>query len=251
MPKQIHILNGDALKQQFPKQITGEIIVMRECLVDGPVQGDNLHDFYATRAEFISNNFGGTKEEYEEKSAFEINKILEIDGDADINLWFEDDLFCQVNLWFVVDQLYNQGQSKGQIFLIRPEKLTPYGFGGLSESELLNIYQNRTSLSQTDRISMLWRSYQEEDTDRLLELSIELEALYPFIRKAAEAHMARIPKGDNPDRPTQSLMEIMKELNTKEFGPIFREFNQREAIYGFGDLQVKRIYDQILNNGLQ
>lgn len=34
-----HILNGDALKSQFPEQILGEKIIARECLVDGSVEG--------------------------------------------------------------------------------------------------------------------------------------------------------------------------------------------------------------------
>ncbi|WP_211277476.1 hypothetical protein [Nonlabens spongiae] len=43
-----HILNGDALKEQFPKTIPGKIIVGRECLVDGPVQGDSLSAFLSS-----------------------------------------------------------------------------------------------------------------------------------------------------------------------------------------------------------
>ena len=52
----------------------------------------------------------------------------------------------------------------------------------------------------------------------------------------------------NAGRPIQSLITIMKELDTEEFGPVFREFNKRESIYGFGDLQVKRLFDEIINN---
>ena len=42
-----------------------------------------------------------------------------------------------------------------------------------------------------------------------------------------------------------SLIQIIKELKTEEFGPVFKEFNKRESIYGFGDLQVKRLFNQI------
>lgn len=52
----------------------------------------------------------------------------------------------------------------------------------------------------------------------------------------------------NAGRPIQSLITIMKELDTEEFGPVLREFNKRESIYGFGDLQVKRLFDEIINN---
>jgi len=49
-------------------------------------------------------------------------------------------------------------------------------------------------------------------------------------------------------RPSQSLIRIINELNTVEFEPIFREFSKREDIYGFGDLQVKRLFNEIKNN---
>jgi len=38
----------------------------------------------------------------------------------------------------------------------------------------------------------------------------------------------------------------MKELETQDFGPVFREFTKRESIYGYGDLQVKRLFDELL-----
>ena len=44
MKIKFHVLNGDALKEQFPPTITGDIIVIRECLVDGPVTGNNVDD---------------------------------------------------------------------------------------------------------------------------------------------------------------------------------------------------------------
>jgi Holliday junction resolvasome RuvABC DNA-binding subunit len=37
----------------------------------------------------------------------------------------------------------------------------------------------------------------------------------------------------------------MKELETNDFGSIFRAFNERESIYGFGDLQVRRMFDKL------
>jgi len=60
--------------------------------------------------------------------------------------------------------------------------------------------------------------------------------VYPFILPATKAHVERKPTNENAGRPIQSLITIMKELETEEFGPIFREFNKRESIYGFGDL---------------
>ena len=41
-----HILNGDSLKNQFPKSISGELIVARECLVDGNIQGEDIMNYF-------------------------------------------------------------------------------------------------------------------------------------------------------------------------------------------------------------
>jgi len=248
MRTQYHILNGDSLKQQFPKRIQGEIIVARECLVDGSVSGNSLDELFHSRAQFISNNYKGYKEQdYYKKTVPEFKKIQNITDDADINLWFEDDLFCQVNFWFTI-YLLNQSEQNNLIFLIRPEKLSQYGFGGLGESELISIYENRLLLTELDKLAELWKLYQKGDIEQLQKIAKELESGYPFILKAVIAHIDRLSTDGNLGRPSQSLIQIMKELETEEFEPVFREFSIRESIYGFGDLQVKRLLDEIKNN---
>ena len=73
----------------------------------------------------------------------------------------------------------------------------------------------------------------------------KLSDQFPFIEVAVDAHLERQPTTDSPGRPIESLIQIKKELNTDKFGPIFQEFCKREAIYGFGDLQVKKLLDQV------
>ncbi|MBC8214119.1 MAG: DUF1835 domain-containing protein [Candidatus Marinimicrobia bacterium] len=248
MKKQYHILNGDSLKEQFPDGIQGELIVARECLVDGNVKGKDLNDFFHTRAEFISSNYNGYNEQdYFEKIVPEFQKMQNIPDNSDVNLWFEDDLFCQVNFWFVVHLLCKSIKNT-TVFLIRPKVHSQYSFGGLNKSELISIYENRLELTELDKLANLWESYQIGDTTKLVDSARKLESKYPFILPAVEAHIERIPTMGNIGRPTESLVAIMKELETDEFGAVFREFSKRESIYGFGDLQVKRLFDEIKNN---
>ena len=245
MTPQIHILNGDALKEQFPASINGDIIVARECMVDGNVTGGNLEEVFAIRASFISQNYGGSKQDYYDKAATEFLKILEIKDDTEINLWFEDDLFCQVNFWFVVDLLFKNNRVH-KVFLIRPETHYYYGFGGLKKSELVSIYENRLALTALKEISSLWTSYQSNNFEKLQAISIQLEHTYPFLLTAVQAHIQRTPTNGNLGRPAASLLAIMNELGTQEFGPVFKEFSKRESIYGYGDLHVKKLYDDLL-----
>jgi len=242
MKTQYHILNGDSLKQPFPERIQGEVIVFRECLVDGNVKGNDLDELFASRAKFISQSYGGTEQDYYDKAVPEFKKIQNITDDVDINLWFEEDLFCQVNFWFTIN-LLSQSEKNNSIYLIKPEKHNQYGFGGLDESQLVSIYENRLLLTELDRLADLWKLYQKNDLEQLLKTTKQLESKYPFILTAVKAHIERIPTEGSLGRPSQSLIQIMKELKTEEFGTVFREFNKRENIYGFGDLQVKRLID--------
>ena len=248
MRKQYHILNGDSLKEQFPENIQGEIIVTRECLVDGNVKGNNLAELFHSRAQFISRNYKGYKEQdYYKKTVPEFQKIQSITDDADINLWFEDDLFCQVNFWFTIN-LLNQSHKNNPTFLIRPKKHSQFGFGGLNKLELVSVYENRALLTDIDKLANLWELYKNDDTENLLKTARDFENRYPFILNAVKAHSERIPTEGSLGKPSQSILQIMKDLKTEEFEPVFREFCKRESIYGFGDLQVKRLFDEIKNN---
>lgn len=249
MHHQYHILNGDALKAQFPKNLSGELIIARECLVDGNVNGNNLEELFEARAQFISTHYEGyTEQDYYKNGVTEFKKVQNIQAAAEINLWFEDDLFCQVNFWFIIYLLHQSGQENS-IFLVRPTKHTPYGFGGLNESELRSIYEQRMLLTTITEIASLWSSYQAGNLNQLLNTAKALKGQYPFILPAVQAHMDRVPSAGNPGRPKQVLLKIMEALQTDEFGPVFRAFNQQESIYGFGDLQVKRLLDELKGEG--
>ena len=115
----IHVLAGDALAESFKNcAIEGEIIVCRECLVEGDVKAASLEEFWQTRAAFITNNYGEKEEEYFQNSVSEFEKLKALaTSDTEVNLWFEFELFCQVNLWFC---LYLLQESKAKIFRVAP-----------------------------------------------------------------------------------------------------------------------------------
>ena len=243
-----HILNGDALKDCFPKDIKGGILVARECLVDGDVQSKDLEELFNIRAAFIKSLIGDgfTAGDYYSETVTEFQNIMDIPDRSIINLWFEDDLFCQVNFWFVIYLVYHF-TNHCTVNLVRPAKLNQYGFGAYNETGLMELYENRIPLTGLDRLSLLWEFYKDNKTDELSAIAEELKPVYPFIADAVKAHQARLPSDDSPGRPTEILQEIISELGTREFGPIFKAFNKRAYIYGFGDLQVKRMFDEIIN----
>ncbi|MEM6771730.1 MAG: DUF1835 domain-containing protein, partial [Bacteroidota bacterium] len=158
-----HILTGDALREQLSDSLTGEIIVARECLVDGPVAAENLAALFDLRAKFLSKEYGAcTVEEYHAGSAGEFAKVQTIPSGSTINLWFEDDLFCQVNLWFTAYLIhhYTEGCST---YLVRPREHTQYGFGGLSLQELHQALADRQAIDDLQPFARLWKAYQADD----------------------------------------------------------------------------------------
>jgi hypothetical protein len=246
---EFHILNGDALKEQFPDSFNGELIVTRECLVDGDVSADSLDRLFELRAEYLSNTYDSEIDFYHQEVIPEFNKIISLPEHSVIYLWFEDDLFCQVNLWFV-SHLIQNFTTLSQVFLVRPHTDIQYGFGGLNSDGLENAFKSKIRLSVDDvkLFSSLWELYQGQNHTKILELAVKHSERFPFLVDAAKANLERFPSDGSPGRPVQTLLDIMKETGSDEFGPVFREFHKRESIYGFGDLQVKRLFDELRNS---
>lgn len=241
---QIHILNGDALKEQFPKdQIPGELLVARECLIDGPTYAGSLQEFFKIRAQFIEDAYG--ESDYS-STLEELTKINTISS-CEVNLWFEEDLFCQTNLWFISSLLYLKNVK---VFLVMPKDSLRYGFGGLNNDQLNSAFSDRKVLTQinVNQFALLWFAYRKNHIERLLKLGVQMHSDFPFVMRAIEAHFDRLPVDGQPGKPEQIILDIIKEKSTQDFEVVFHEFCERAPIYGYGDLQVKMIFDRVINS---
>lgn len=215
---------------------------MRECLIDGDVSGNTLDEFIRTRKKSMHQMYGTSEEEYESKTVPELNKIIEI-RNGEVNLWFEDDLFCQVNFWCCCQLLVDKNITA---YLIRPEDSLQYGFAGLSQEELQKAFTDRIKLEDSDlkMFADLWRNYQQNDNETLLTISGKNSNMFPFLGPAVQAQINRQPIGHG--LPEQTLAEIIDSSSHPDFGPVFQEFSKRLPIYGFGDLQVKCMFDRLI-----
>ncbi len=245
MAKEYHILNGDCLKDQL-QDLEAEKIVLRECFVDGNAQGDSLEEIFTNRFPFFQKQYNVTAEEYQQKSILEISKITQIEDGANIYLWFENDLFCQVNFWFAIHTLFQLGKNIA-VFLVSPIKDSWMGFGALSYDELLQSFENKKELSKTDHeaIAKMWTAFQKSDWTHLRANAKKLKSKIDYIEAVVEAHIERFPTNKKYGRPEESIQKIMAELDDPSFANVFRTFSKEEGIYGFGDLQVKRIMERI------
>lgn len=241
------VLNGDALAYAFVETgIQGELIIVREALIDGSLTGDTLTDFWATRAAYHQVSM----EDYQQKVVQEFNKILMANEPAEWNLWFEYDLFCQVNMWFVLSLMHSLGISR-RVYAVYTTQLTPEheqfwnGFGRATAEELRQCFAQRIELSEADmeRGHRLWLAYQAADLVALEQLAREPSPGFPYLHEVVQAHRERFPLGKG--RP-EKVLEAITQQGITDFPAVFRAFWQRESIYGFGDSQVKKLYDNLM-----
>ncbi len=239
------VLNGDALKARFPSQIEGVQLVCRECLVDGPAPVLQFPEFYVERAAFIQEAYGDPREGYFAKVVPALEQIRQAPNGSELNLWFEKDLFCQVNLWFLL-ALLGAKKKALTINLVVPESEIQYGFAGLTDLQLLETYQNRRLLTEweMEALEKLWPAYQSQDREALLRIASSLISTLPFIGMAVGAQLALEPEDGTPGKAIQTLERLKREIGN-QFGPVFQAFSKEEAIYGFGDLQVKRMWEAL------
>jgi len=242
----LHILNGSALLERFPSDIEGQKIACNECLIEGPVKAKNLKDFGKLRSKFLHEAYNASYEEYYNKMVVPFEILETITPEHDLILWFEEDLFCQVNMWFMI-HLISHYNLENSVYIVRPHTTLQYGFGSLDEAGLKAALEKKELISKEDLLIFdeLWRAYSNSENTEMATLAELLSSSFPFVRSAVEAHFDRKETPDNIGLPKTTLLAIAQELKTKEFGPIFREFSNRLPIYGFGDSQVLRLWQEV------
>lgn len=67
-----------------------------------------------------------------------------------------------------------------------------------------------------------------------------------FLSLNISRHVDRFPKDGTKGRPEKVIEDITKNIST-DFHKVFKEFWKRESIYGFGDTQLKHLYDKVMH----
>ena len=102
----LHILNGDSLLKTFKHtHLSGDIVIWRECMVEGPVKTDDSVQFWKQRAEFIAKTYNSSPDEYSAKFLRQLHKLDHSKEHAEINLWFEFDLFVFIDEQFMYSSI--------------------------------------------------------------------------------------------------------------------------------------------------
>ena len=235
----LHMLPGDAIAAEFAATgLEGETAICRECLIEGPVNADNLHDFWVQREQYLAPRQSNSDHSYAIHVAAELGKLVELPSGSEVSLWFEYELFCQLNLWFC---LYLLRDTRAEVYRVAPSIRAGVdiwkGFGCLSAEDLKECFSQRVKLRAADieTGSELWLAFKSGDHERLQDLAAAAsDNAFPYLQMVCEAETAKTT------RPVELLREIVGQGFT-DFGEIFKEFSERAGVYGFGDAQVKQL----------
>jgi hypothetical protein len=237
-----HILNGEALKSRVENGYLGEIITFNECLIEGPNSIETLENFFSLRENYLKDTYPEVGLDYSmlKSSLF---KLMEADDADTIYLWFEEDVFCQTNFWFVC-YLLHHFKTKAGVYWVKPPSDAAYGFGSLSHQELELCFTDSKPIS-VEEIGKLFPSFSRKNLKTLQNDTQNLNEISSFILPAVNALIESVPSNGSLGRPKETLKKLLKEYGSTDFGKIFMAFQKQEAIYGYGDLQVKRMFDEV------
>lgn len=242
MNEYYHVLNGDALAEHFPSSISGEKIIMRECLVDGPVDAASYDELLQLRSNYLDTTYPDyAPDTYEDYVVPQLSKLRDIPESSKVYLWFERDVFCQVNAWFVCHQLSQQKHPC--VFWVLPTSSLQWGFAGMDERALQLAFEDAKPIGVHHQtfLSGLWLAFSQRDSKTLDEILDSTDAL-DFVKPAIEAVIGEIES----EKSKELVREIINKNDDPTFGKVFQEFHSRGDIYGYGDLQVKRMFDEIM-----
>lgn len=246
-----NILNGDSLAFNFIEtNIEGEIIVVREALIDGNLSGVNLQDFWQSRATYM----GLAAAEYHDSVVKEFEKIIHAPDNSEFNLWFEYDLFCQVNMWFVLSIINSLPINKkvNAVYTSHLNTTSKHfwnGYGRANANELTICFATRIPFTNVDLLfgQYLWTAYKSGNLEELTRLAKKQSSAFPYLKEVIKAHVDRFPKEGRKGRPEKVIEDIILNISTN-FDTVLNEFWNKESIYGFGDTQVKYLYDKVMKH---
>ncbi|MGB4848087.1 MAG: DUF1835 domain-containing protein, partial [Saprospiraceae bacterium] len=221
------------------KEISGQIILIREAFIEGPLSGEFSKEYWKKRAAFVAATYDADEGEYATQFLSQLKLMDDIQLDDEVYLWFEDDLFCQANMWFAVKYISSKVRAKFYRVFPREDRIHWSGFGRADLQELIICFEESKALNDSDVAlsNSLWKAYVENDTEELNSLASIVSKAFRFLPEVISAHLERTPMDGSYGRPEQTLIEILNQGKTN-FYEICDAFWAKNSIYGFGDLQV-------------
>lgn len=240
---EIHVLNGDVLYDQILMlNADARLIPFRECLVEGPVEPVQGETFWNLRFHYLNQRYQTPEQEYLDRVKVPMNQIGEVEGHY--LLWFEHDLFCQVNLWWILKKL-SSCSAAASVALVYPLPETRWnGFGTVNAATYSACVAGKQHFDRDGfRLGIeLWDAYSHGKWAQLKKLSSMPSPYFPRLAEVVQAQLDRLTPMPRPE----AILRNLWQEGLRNFEPACREFQRRAGVYGFGDAQLKPIWEQLL-----
>lgn len=249
MKSLLHITNGDNFTSKLQSlHLKGDIITWREMLCEGKTLCNvGSESFWKTRFEFLNKNYKVSKSWFVEKTLKEYRSLCNHKQQDQIVLWFEYDLFCQINMLAVLSWLKTH-RRHAEISLVcsgnEDESDKLYGLGELNDEKLMELYGNRTILSQDDIefADYAWQLYCSDNPIRLENLINHNSFQFEYLSDALKAHLKRFPTIKNGLNELENrVLETALSKKPSSRKELLGEVLTDQGYYGFGDTQHDRI----------
>lgn len=248
MADTLHIVNGDSTAEILRKtSLSGDILVWREMLCEGPVCKDfGSDEFWKRRYEYFESELEVSKLDYFDKTIKEIVQLEGVSGYTEVVLWFEFDLFCQINLMALCSYLL-QNFSKNTAYKLvctgwvkGKEKLQ--SLSDFSENEFEVLYENSPNLSKNNLefSKQCWNVYAENYKVNLKAFNFNKQrGKFQYYQKAIDQHLLRFPDKNGLNQIQYKILEVINSnpLTENEIIRNLLIWQSEETVYGFGDLQ--------------
>ncbi|WP_336515035.1 hypothetical protein [Pollutibacter soli] len=248
-----HVLNGDALTDRFlALRLEGKVIVTREAFISGSLEGITLGELYKTRANYLIGPSASDLQQYYAFTVAEFDKICTAKEGDRFFLWFGYDLFCFINMLFIISRISSLNIPI-EIKIVYPSFLSEEkawdDFGRAGVDKLRYSLDHSIKLSEEDQVlaGKLWTALRETNFELIDELSRRQSTAFPYLRVVCKAHLDRFPGHGRLGKPEKIINEIIRN-GKKDFSSLFVDFQKSEGVYGFGDVQVKEIYDRVIGD---
>ncbi len=247
----LHITNGDNFTEKLQHlNLGGDVITWREMLCEGRTETNvGSESFWKTRFEYLNKNYKVSKSWFIEKTLKEYRSLCNHKQQDHIVLWFEYDLFCQVNMLAVISWL-KTNRKYAEISLVCSGKEDGtdkmYGLNELSDEQLLQLFANKTILTQDDieYADYVWQLYCSNNPIRLENLTDYKEFQFSYLSEAMKAHLKRFPTIKNGlNQVENQVLGLSQDRKLKTREELMGAILSNQGVYGFGDTQ----YDRILN----
>jgi len=242
----LHITNGDSLTSYLEDLgIDGTLFTWQEMLCEGPtIAAIDSQEFFAIRRQFLKTFYDiEVDEEALKNELYKLNKANDYD---EIVLWFEYDLFCHINMLGVINLLH-QKQVTTKLSLVCSGRIkgenTLKGLAELSPEQLMNHYQKRIALKESDKelAIALWRTYCGKDHN-VFKPYITQKSSFEYMGNCLKAHLKRFPdQKSGLGRLEFNILELIRDMDIKSTHHLLGYILNYQGYYGFGDIQFERM----------